>query len=128
MNCMKCGAETKDDKCFCENCLAGMERYPVKPGTPVILPERRYISAKRPARKQRKPEEIIASQKRTIRRLSYVLVGAVIALCIVSGMFFTWAKKNNQSFAIGQNYSTSGTASSASTAPSGSTNSASGTP
>ena len=36
MSCMKCGKEVSEDQVFCPECLAEMERYPVKPGTPVL--------------------------------------------------------------------------------------------
>ena len=41
MYCMKCGREIEDGQAFCGDCLAVMEKYPVKPGTAVILPKRR---------------------------------------------------------------------------------------
>ena len=40
MSCMKCGKEVSEGQVFCEECLTEMERYPVKPGTPVLLPHR----------------------------------------------------------------------------------------
>ena len=44
MSCMKCGKEVSEDQVFCPECLAEMERYPVKPGTPVLLPHRSPIT------------------------------------------------------------------------------------
>ena len=40
MSCIRCGKEARVDQVFCEECLADMERHPVKPGTPIQLPNR----------------------------------------------------------------------------------------
>lgn len=39
MHCMKCGRKTEDSHVFCPDCLTEMEKYPVKPGTVVKLPQ-----------------------------------------------------------------------------------------
>ena len=51
MYCLRCGKETADNKVFCGSCLESMEEYPVKPGQPILLPNR---PAPVPARKSRK--------------------------------------------------------------------------
>ena len=64
MSCMKCGKEVSEDQVFCPECLAEMDRYPVKPGTPVLLPHREPIAAqrkRRPLKRVRKPEEQLAA-------------------------------------------------------------------
>ena len=40
MSCIRCGKEANVDQVFCAECLADMERHPVKPGTPIQLPNR----------------------------------------------------------------------------------------
>lgn len=40
MSCMRCGKATEESELFCAECLADMERHPVKPGTPIQLPVR----------------------------------------------------------------------------------------
>lgn len=40
MSCMRCGKETEVHQVFCTECLADMERHPVKPDTPIQLPHR----------------------------------------------------------------------------------------
>ena len=40
MNCMKCGKTTTNEQVFCDDCLQVMAKHPVKPGTPVYLPQR----------------------------------------------------------------------------------------
>ncbi len=41
-HCMRCGKEMAEGQNFhfCEECLAEMEKNPVKPGTPIQLPKR----------------------------------------------------------------------------------------
>ena len=41
MYCLKCGREVYEDQVFCSDCIAVMEKYPVKPGTVILLPKRR---------------------------------------------------------------------------------------
>lgn len=40
MGCMKCGKKLGESQVFCDECLAEMEKRPVKPGTVVKLPKR----------------------------------------------------------------------------------------
>lgn len=40
MSCMRCGKEIDEGQVFCTECLADMERHPVKSGTPIQLPQR----------------------------------------------------------------------------------------
>lgn len=40
MNCLRCARETEENHLFCNQCMKDMERHPVKPGTPVHLPDR----------------------------------------------------------------------------------------
>ena len=47
MNCMKCGRETRGEDVFCQDCLTEMKKYPVDPGTVVLLPRRKDPSAKK---------------------------------------------------------------------------------
>ena len=86
MSCMKCGKAVSEGQLFCESCLAEMERYPVKPGTPVLLPHREALVPQRKRRsvkRPRKPEEQVASLRSTVRLLS-VLLALVLVIAIVS--------------------------------------------
>ena len=67
MPCMKCGAKMKNSGVFCENCLADMEKYPVKSNITVHIPERPTDPPvrKRTRRvKYTKPEDQIRHLKR----------------------------------------------------------------
>ena len=77
MECLKCGRETPGKEIFCAECLNDMEKFPVKTGTPVVIPKREEPRRQVPQKKAPKPEEIIAGLHQTIHRLR-------VALCIVS--------------------------------------------
>lgn len=86
MNCMKCGQKIKDRQVFCEECLAIMDTYPVKPGTPIQLPSpppKNATQVKSNKRRQRKPEEQIVYLRTTIRWLSLALVVAMLSFAVV---------------------------------------------
>ena len=50
MNCMRCGIEIEDPNVFCADCLADMERHPVKPGIHIQLPVRRPATVSKKTR------------------------------------------------------------------------------
>ena len=84
MHCMKCGKKIKDSQVFCDECLAIMDTYPVKPGTPIQLPTivaNNFAApkAKNNKRKQKTPEEIIVKLRRSNRWLSALLILFVLA-------------------------------------------------
>lgn len=85
MNCMKCGQKVKDRQVFCEECLAIMETYPVKPGTPIQLPPppKNTPPAKASKRRQRKPEEQIQHLRITVRWLTLALFVALLSFAVV---------------------------------------------
>ena len=85
MNCVKCGRETENDSVFCSECLADMERHPVKPGVVVLLPQQER--AARPVSRRRQsvlsPEEQLTKLKKQVISLWLALIlalGAVGAL------------------------------------------------
>ena len=89
MNCMKCGRKSKDRQVFCEECLAIMDTYPVKPGTPMQLPpppSKNSTPAKANKRRQRNSEQQIAYQRITIRWLSLALTVSILSFIVVAAM------------------------------------------
>ena len=106
MNCMKCGRETRDENVFCQDCLLDMEKYPVRPGTVVLLPRRRESSIVKKIQTRHVPtaEEQIAFLRRWVLILSVVLgiCIAAIALMIKPTMHYIL----DEHVEIGQNYST----------------------
>ena len=84
MGCMKCGRDIVEGQTFCDSCLAQMELYPVKPNTPVIIPNRRPEPVKKaPQRRKLSPEEQIRRLRRLNRALSFLL-----ALSLMLSIFF----------------------------------------
>ena len=104
MNCLKCGRETVSEQVFCEDCLRGMEKYPVKPGTAVKLPERREPSSfRRPVKRRTVPlEEQVKILKDRVFRLFIVLLLSfgVIFLMIPSVVSHLFENRHK----LGQNY------------------------
>ena len=89
MSCMKCGKEVSEDQVFCEECLAEMDKYPVKPGTPLLLPSRprEAVVHKRSHRKIRKPEEQLSSLRKWVSVLCVLcwilLIGLTVAVMVI---------------------------------------------
>ena len=109
MNCMKCGAELKTSGVFCEDCLADMEKYPVKPNIKVQLPRRDLPAApKKRSRKQKyaKPEDQIRHLKKVRNRLIVLLLAMSLALCLAAAAVIKLLDISMEDFDIGQNYGT----------------------
>lgn len=80
MSCMRCGKETEESQVFCAECLADMERHPVKPGTPVQLPVRQ------PNPTVKRERFRLAESKWTdkIFRLKYIIVCLIILIVLLA--------------------------------------------
>ena len=114
MYCLKCGRESSKQQVFCDSCLQGMTRYPVKPDARVQLPQRDTPPPSKKAGRQKRiasPEELLPLLKRRNRRL----VCAVIALSLVTLLTMVSLIRQNNSPSTnhhsGKNYNinTSGT-------------------
>ena len=105
MNCMKCGRETDDNNVFCQNCLLEMEKYPVQPGSVVLLPRRKESSVvrKTPKRHFYSADEQIRLLKKWVLILILLLTAAVTAIAIMFKPSMHYIM--DQHFEIGQNYS-----------------------
>lgn len=109
MECLKCGREVPAGKVFCRECLEDMERYPVKPGTPIRIPKRQEAA---PSKKQvfrrtpATPEIQVKRLKRQLRILSLLL-----ALLLALTGAVVWRDMRNTVVVVdngplpGQNYS-----------------------
>ncbi len=110
LDCMKCGKELKGEGVFCPECLAEMEKYPVKPNITVQLPIRRTTpNTRRKARRQRymKAEDQIRHLKRVRNGLIVTLLTVILlftgAIAVIVNYFDL-----DEGFDIGQNYNTTG--------------------
>ena len=108
MQCFKCGREIQAGDVFCGDCLTDMEKYPVKPGTPVLIPKRpETVPPKKqaPRRPAAVPEEQVKRLKHRLR-----LVSALLALTLTIGGALAWLGYNyivelRSKRPPGQNYS-----------------------
>lgn len=114
MQCMKCGREIPAGDVFCQECLADMEKYPVKPGTVVHIPNQaRSARRQQERRSAMTPERKVEILTRRIRALSWFLTLAVATIIAAGALIFCLLQEAESRPAIGQNYS--------STIPSGET-------
>lgn len=110
MLCMKCGRELETEQAFCDDCLAEMEKYPVKPGTVVQLPpQRQEPVVKKQTNHRRHPAVPLEDQvKRLKRRVAALSCALVLALAAAAGLGYLAAKEYidyHTGFLPGQNYS-----------------------
>lgn len=105
MQCMKCGRKTAPNQVFCSECLANMEKAPVKPGTPVTIHKRPQRTPALSVKKE-KPEEVILKLHRQIYGLTILIFALFITLVFsVSAIVYHYSTTEHNGFAIGQNYS-----------------------
>ncbi len=91
MYCLRCGKETAEDKVFCQNCLQSMEGYPVKSGTPIVLPRHPDpLPQKRGFRRARSqsPDELLDSLRMQLRRTGKLLAFVTLLLLAAVGLIF----------------------------------------
>ena len=106
MNCMKCGRDITEGNVFCQDCLVEMEKYPVEPGTVVLLPRRKENpSQKRTVKRHTSsPEEQLVTLRRRNRILFLMLLGCIVAICFMFRPTMHYVL--DEHVPIGQNYST----------------------
>ena len=110
VSCIKCGREIESPAVFCEECLADMEKHPVKPGTPVVLHQKPAFSLRRaPTRKVRKAEDQIRSLKRTVTWLWVIIVALALSLGVITYFWLTHFGYQADAVRPGENYQTSQT-------------------
>lgn len=107
MNCMRCGVSTGDKEVFCSECLASMEKYPVRPGTPVHLPLRAMMpEAKRTPRKKQTntPEEQISRLRNMVRKLTAALIATLLIIMLLTGILLVSGLQNKSQTPSPRNY------------------------
>ena len=109
MNCLKCGRDIEEGQLFCNSCLEGMQKYPVKANTAVQLPhhDENSTNKKSSAKRRQAPttEEKLQTAKRFLRRiliLWLITLGLLIASLYPAVQFLL-----GETIRLpGQNYST----------------------
>lgn len=110
MHCMKCGKDTGGSQVFCGDCLAEMEKYPVKPGTTVYIPSRSravHKNQRHPAPIE--PEEQLRRMQGKVRWLSAGLLVTLLALAASAVLIVYLYRQPDNPFTTGQDYSVSDT-------------------
>jgi len=105
--CPKCGREAAENMAFCAECLAEMEKYPVKPGVVVLLPQ--HEKSTRPPKRRHiptvQPEEQLLKLKKRVTALTLALILALGAAGVLGWMAASDYLKNTDVKLPGQNYS-----------------------
>lgn len=107
MNCLKCGRDIEAGQVFCPDCLAEMEKYPVKPGTVIQLPSRPEtpVQRKQPRKRTLSPDEQLLQLKKRCRRLTIVLVLLALITAFLGFVASSAIYKLDIQRFWGQNYS-----------------------
>lgn len=109
MYCIKCGREVKEPQVFCDECLADMEKYPVKPTITVQIPVRPAtppVKKKQKKQKYTKPEDQIRHLHTQVRWISLALVGTLLAFAMTAALLLRLLDQRDSGYGIGQNYGT----------------------
>jgi len=106
MFCLKCGADTKSDRIFCQHCLEVMATFPVKPSAHISLPDRSEPPA--PKKTWRRswifdPDVQLAQLRKVIRNLIILVFVLIVLLGATLAMFFT-SLQPKEVLNIGRNY------------------------
>lgn len=108
MYCMKCGKEIKENQVFCEACLVIMDKYPVKSGTHIQIPQRPISTAGKPVSRKRilTPDEQLLRLRRSVKHLAVALVCTILALGLTIILLAHTVMEYQESTSIGKNYNT----------------------
>ena len=104
--CLKCGRPCPENQAFCLECLAEMEKYPVKPGVVVLLPPK---TQPKPARRRQHSvnlmEEQLSALKKKVVALRILVVLLLAATGVLGWMAVSDFLEEEQIVLPGQNYS-----------------------
>lgn len=109
MRCLKCGKEIAEKEVFCEECLAVMAKFPVKPETKIFLPVNTAPTVVKKNIQRRRilsPEERIFRLKKVILWLTVSLLITVLSLVLSITLLVDSLSGEKAETAIGQNYGT----------------------
>ena len=109
MNCIKCGRELRGELVFCGQCKDEMEKYPIKPGTPIHLPVRPEVpEVKKKHREKKKlsPGARIRRLRTSVRLLIIALIVALLAFILTAFLALHLLEQRDHQNQIDQNYHT----------------------
>ena len=105
MSCLRCGRETEEGRSFCDLCLEEMEKYPVRPGTAVMLPRRQEST---PPKKTKRHAPVPAEEQiKKLKKQKAVLCATLglIILLLAAVLILERAEPVKEYLRPGQNYS-----------------------
>ena len=107
-NCLKCGKEAQEKAAFCDECLAVMSRYPVKPGTVArLLPRPQRAKHKNQDTYQETAQKAqLKHLKGTVRWLVVLTVILSVLLVAMAGVLLHSMQEPPEAPPIGKNYTT----------------------
>ena len=104
MNCIKCCQEAQGEDIFCQTCLLEMQKYPVEPGTVVLLPRRKETSVKKTVKRHTpSQEEQISFLRRRVALLTLLLAICIALILVMFKPAMHYIRDDH--YEIGQNYS-----------------------
>lgn len=109
MSCLRCGKGTGEKQTFCDECLALMEKHPVKPGIAVHLPRRNLAAQEKRAsvrHREPTPAEQLAHLRKTVRWLLGMIAVLSVLLLLTAGMLLQVMDNTPVVKNIGKNYTT----------------------
>lgn len=81
MACLRCGAKIEENQSFCPDCLRIMEEHPVKPDTPIFIPQRdAKVAPKRSAPRKKRVSH--ADRVVRLKSMNYKLIWISIILAL----------------------------------------------
>ena len=109
--CLKCGRPCPEDQAFCLECLAEMEKYPVKPGVVVLLhPQEQSKPPRRRQHSVNPMEEQLNTLKKKVAALRILVILLLAAAGVLGWMAASDYLAEEQIILPGQNYSAETTA------------------
>lgn len=105
--CLKCGKKPGERAVFCDECLADMALYPVRPGTVVHLPRRQPTPVKKSEDfEETSLAEQLAYQRKLIRWLTGIITALSLLLVITAALLLHSLDEVKPLPTIGKNYTT----------------------
>lgn len=104
MKCLKCSRETSEGQVFCDECLAQMKKQPIKPGTPVNLPQRPASTPRSEKHAVVRPEDQIVRLEARVAQLRRTVTVLALTVILLGGILMFWLIQSNGIPDIGQNY------------------------
>jgi hypothetical protein len=104
--CLKCGRDCSQDQAFCGECLNEMERYPVKPGVVVLLPQQQRSKPAPRRHTAPSPEEVVVKLKKRVLILWVALILTLTVLGVLGWLTAAGFFSSEETKLLpGQNYS-----------------------